>query len=79
MGLLRLLQGRMAHRVISCRVLIAFADVTLETSNGKLPMEESVVKSVKAPKIGRPNFRYPYPQPGYCTSTIAAVLVHCTW
>ena len=64
MGLLRLLQGRMAHRVISCRVFIAFGNVSLGTAIGKLPMEESVVKSVKAPKIGRPNFRYPYPQPG---------------
>ena len=66
MGLLRLLQARARPCVISCRILIAFVDVKLETSIGTVPMEESVVTSVKAPKIGRPNFRYPYPQPGYC-------------
>jgi len=70
--LLRLLQGRMAHRAISCRVLIALRDVKLETSIGAAPMEDSVVRSLKAVKIGRPDLHHPYPQPGYCLSIIAA-------
>ena len=61
MGLFRLLQGRMAHRVISCRVFIAFGNVSLGTAIGKLPMEESVVTHLNRPKTPRLKTTPPIP------------------
>ena len=45
--LLRLLQGRMAHRVISCRVFIAFGSVSLENAIGTCPWKDPSLHSYR--------------------------------
>ena len=45
----------------SRKTFILVADVTLETFNGTVPMEESVVTSAKALKVGRPKMQPPIP------------------